>query len=241
VSELQNVAAKVMSKALFPSPKHFKKAMAYGDIVVKLEFLLLDLLNSLFWSSALELTIFVVCLILFMSSPNDMAWFWWFILHVPRGIIGLLLVSKLPRTHDIIKTASIPSDDQMSFDDIFSCMNFAAKEALDHFGAMTKKSLRIYLVLTILCALIDFRYLFVAMNSYGEEKQPYREVTMLISSLSFFIIDVQYLIWLKSLNQRIPTYLSASISPLVYGVLEAAYEAIGKIIRDQREKREIEL
>ena len=51
---------------------------------------------------------FLLGFILFCSSPNLMAYIWMHIFHVPRAIIGVFLLEKLPKSHDIVAQIRIP-------------------------------------------------------------------------------------------------------------------------------------
>ena len=39
---------------------------------------------------------------LFCSAPSLLAYMWLHVFHVPRGILGLNLIARMPRSHDII-------------------------------------------------------------------------------------------------------------------------------------------
>lgn len=92
-----------MSRAVLPSKAHVKQGLRMLDLGIKVEFLLSDLISVLFWSSSLDILFFLLGLVMFIIDSSDMAAFWWFTPHVVRGVIGVLLVSWLPKTHDIIK------------------------------------------------------------------------------------------------------------------------------------------
>ena len=61
--------------------------------------LLYDLSSYLFWGSMAELGAFVFSLVLFFTDAGQMAAIFFFIFHIPRGILGLLLVKKMPISH----------------------------------------------------------------------------------------------------------------------------------------------
>ena len=56
----------------------------------------------------MEVAMFMLGLILFLSQFSLMWFIWLHILHVPRAVIGFLLMHRLPRTHDIIADVDIP-------------------------------------------------------------------------------------------------------------------------------------
>ena len=78
------------------------------DLIVKIEFIMLEIVSNVFWSSVIEIQLFTLFLILFFFIPSELMGVWWFLPHLFRGALGLLLLKTLPQTHDIIKNANIP-------------------------------------------------------------------------------------------------------------------------------------
>jgi hypothetical protein len=96
------------------------------DLIVKIEFIMLELISSIFWSSVIEIQLFTLFLILFFIMPSELATVWWFIPHLIRGTIGLLLLKTLPQTHDIIKNANIPPEQRLKSEEIFDLLTNAS-------------------------------------------------------------------------------------------------------------------
>jgi hypothetical protein len=55
--------------------------------------------------------------------------------------------------------------------------------------------------------------------------------------VSFLIIDFYYIIWLTSLKERIPSFISAGFLQASLGVLDFFYEKLGKYLDTQRLRR----
>lgn len=125
------------------------------DLIVKIEFIMLEVISNLFWSSAIEISVFILILIVFFMLPSELGTVWWFSPHVLRGLIGLLLLKTLPKTHEIIKNANIPPDLKLKSEEIFEILTNTSQNALDHFTKVSRMSLTGYFVLTILCSIID--------------------------------------------------------------------------------------
>lgn len=144
-----------MSRAVFPTNFHLKQSFSIMDLIVKIEFIMLEVISNLFWSSIIELNIFLLLLIMFFLIPSELGTVWWFTPHLLRGLIGLLLLKTLPRTHDIIKNANIPPDLKLKSEEIFEILTNASQNALDHFTKVSRLNLTGYFVLTVLCSIID--------------------------------------------------------------------------------------
>lgn len=85
-------------------------------MAIKVEFILLELVANLFWGSLLEVLVFAFLLSLFITDPTELGAIWFFAPHVGRGVLGFGLVRGIPKTHEIIKSASIPADEKLSID-----------------------------------------------------------------------------------------------------------------------------
>jgi len=72
------------------------------DLGVKLEFLNLELTSNMFWCSFGEIYLFTMAFVFFIVDSSEMGSVWWFLFHLVKGIIGLILLKYLPKTHEII-------------------------------------------------------------------------------------------------------------------------------------------
>jgi len=80
--------------------------------------MLFELSSSVFWVSFFELTFFFVSFVLFLTSPKMMPSIWLHALHIPRAIIGAVLVWKMPNTHDMLAESPLPLNDKIPLEDI---------------------------------------------------------------------------------------------------------------------------
>ena len=151
----RKIGAKLLSRAVFPTNSHLKQSFSTMDLIVKIEFIMLEMISNLFWSSIIELNVLLLILILYFLLPSELGTVWWFSPHLLRGSIGLLLLKTLPKTHDIIKNANIPPDLKLKSEEIFEILTNASQNALDHFTKVSRLNLTGYFVLTILCSIID--------------------------------------------------------------------------------------
>jgi hypothetical protein len=61
---------------------------------------------------------------------------------------------------------------------------------------------------------------------------------MLMATVSYLLIDVHYLIWLNSLESRVPTFISASFSQASLGTMDTFYKRIGEFIHVQQIRKQ---
>ena len=69
------------------------------DLAIKIEFILLELVSNMFWSSVLELGVFTVMLLIFVADSTELGMIWFFTPHIVRGIVGLMIMKGLPTGH----------------------------------------------------------------------------------------------------------------------------------------------
>lgn len=235
------VGVAILSRVLLPSKQHLKQALTYMDMAIKVEMILIELLSSMFWSTVTELVTFTVALLLFLTDSEELGPIWWFSPHVLRALIGFTILRSLPRTHDIIKNANIHPTEKMSFEQIFESITRAAQEALDHFTALTRYSLLGYFGLTLLCFAIDLVSLLAAIKDFAGTQSPYADTTLLMVSLTLVIVDLYYIVWVSSLANRVPPYISAGFTQAVVGTLDFMYQRVGEKLDQQKEKRQRQL
>ena len=96
------------------------------DLGIKVEFLLFEFVATLFWSSVLELGAFILVFVMYIEDPTELGAIWFYTPHIARGIIGLFIMRGIPKTHEIIKNASIPADQKLKNDDIVLYLTRAA-------------------------------------------------------------------------------------------------------------------
>ena len=55
----------------------------------------------MFRLSVLEISMFVLSLLLFFTDPVEMAYIWYHLGHCVRGAIGLVIYKNIPRSHEM--------------------------------------------------------------------------------------------------------------------------------------------
>jgi hypothetical protein len=67
--------------------------------------------------SILELYLFIVGVFVFFRLYSKMGNFWLFLPHLARGLLGLVLHQKIPKSHDIVKDLHFELlEDNVGFD-----------------------------------------------------------------------------------------------------------------------------
>ena len=61
--------------------------------------------------------IYLFAMMIWLTNINGLSTLWLHIFHIPKGVIGLMLVLKTPNSHDLIpKGVDIPQSEKLAFD-----------------------------------------------------------------------------------------------------------------------------
>jgi len=97
------VSGALLAKAFLPSPVEVKQCLVYTDLAMKMQMIIFDLSSSLWWSSLGEIIIwFPFSFFVFCVDAERMGFIWMFIPHLVRAALGLLIIKKMPTTHEMV-------------------------------------------------------------------------------------------------------------------------------------------
>lgn len=195
------------------------------DLAVKIEFIMLELTNNMFWCPYSELLLFIIGILFFLVDSKEMGPIWWFLPHIVKGLIGILLLRAIPKTHEIIKNANIAPNSKLSIEDTFDTLLKSAYTGLDHFTTNMKKNLKIYFGMTILTLVIDLLVWLTSIKDMGtKDVSPYGDTALLALSTCYVILDGYYIAWINSLKHRVPPYVSAAVMQAALGTMDRFYD-----------------
>ena len=105
---------------LKPTGAQVQKGLKYFDLGLKLEIILFEFQSLIFWTSIFELFFFVLYLMLYVKVVDGLGEFFFSIPHPIRGIAGIFIHKRLPRSHHIISQLKIqkPRDGILRFDTV---------------------------------------------------------------------------------------------------------------------------
>jgi len=181
---------------------------------------------------------FFCLFILFCTAPKSMAIIWITAAHVPRGVIGALLLKQLPKSHEIIedvKFDDIPAT-QMSVETVTEKIKFSLTIQFMILAENNKKWLTIYSLLTTLCYLLDGLTFIIVLRQFTKvEGKEHSEMIMLFACLFNFGIDMFYFLWVMVLRGRLPPSIGGLISDAVFGYTKKlTRELYGNLDQNQR-------
>ena len=85
----------------------------------KVEIKFNSLIRLIYNTSIFEITLWVIGFILFIASPKDMYLIWFLVVHIAKGILGMVLLNRMPKTHEILENvAQNPNFDENKIIDL---------------------------------------------------------------------------------------------------------------------------
>ena len=181
----------------------------------KVEIKFNSLINLIYTSSILEFTIWFFGFLVFIASPKNLYLIWLLIGHIGKGIIGLYLLRQMPKTHDIIENlAQNPSFDESK---IIELIQKQIRDSFMEKWSANKKHFFAYMVITIVCIVIDFIMFIVQVAVFGKDEWILMQTCMLFIMVVFIVLDVIYFLWIISLQFTLPEEVLNPIKKAVFG------------------------
>lgn len=96
------------------------------DLSYKTEMIFYQLHGIIFWCSAIDVFLWVFLLFAFFAVPGNL-WAVWFLAgHPARGVLGMILLKHLPKTHEIVEDIDLSdlSQNEMTVEKITDKIKF---------------------------------------------------------------------------------------------------------------------
>lgn len=155
---------------------HFFKFLIYNT---KIEINYEKIQSYLYWGSITEFAVWLVLLALFISDPSSMAINWLFVYHVARGSIGIIIICKIPKTHEVLE--DMGEFENSSLEEVQRGLESKYALLLQKADIVLKPLLMAYFIITIISLLVDIIiFLKIADELYITEVE-YRNYFVLIS------------------------------------------------------------
>ena len=118
LSEDLSLISDAVSQEFHPIQKNgklFKFILYTTTVEIKFN----SLIRLIYNTSILEIALWILGFTLFVASPRDMYLIWFLIVHIAKGILGMLLLNKMPKTYEILENvAQNPNFDENKIIDL---------------------------------------------------------------------------------------------------------------------------
>lgn len=109
----KGVSVSLAAKIYFNTAENVTQQLKALDLCLKSEILFFELSSVVYWTSQLELIVFYFATVVWISQVSALAIIWLHIVHIPRAICGIMLVVRMPNTHDLISDVDLPPKDKI--------------------------------------------------------------------------------------------------------------------------------
>lgn len=185
-----------------------------------MEIVLFELHSMLYWVSIYEIIFFVLAFLMYLKLVTMMGIIFLFTPHFFRGILGLFVNRKLPRSHQIIKDLDMPRKEEatfLKFEEVHKTMKTQTQAHFYNYYQELNCPLQAYLAITILCTSLDVLSLFANLASFGKRGSEDQGVIVFLLSLVFLGFNLYWFSWGYQLRQRFPDYIGKLLQSGISG------------------------
>jgi hypothetical protein len=178
---------------------------------------------------------FILGLILFIGSPGNMAYIWLHVGHFARGLIGFAILSRLPKSHDVVDELEIPETNDGSHYTIESISDLLKSSVSKIFIRQVescRKFVLSYAILTWICLTLDLIEFLIHYVRFGYPGGEHSDLAMLFLTVIFLGFDIFYLAWAIQAKDKFPAVIADAVSKALLGSVEKInlqlYETVKK-------------
>jgi uncharacterized membrane protein YbhN (UPF0104 family) len=182
-------------------PKKKNRTLQYYKLLLyamKMEIKVHEFLDLVRFSNQSEISLWILSLVLYFNSPptftNPFVWF--HIIHIIRGLMGMILMLKLPKSYKLVEAMNVDDDmmEKRLFNDIVR--DVAKREVLEKLQGM-KGFLIAYFILTFINFVIDVIDLFYCLAYIDKDDLSVNSQVIILTSLivAFLYLSILILIF----------------------------------------------
>jgi hypothetical protein len=149
----------------------------------KIEIKTNSLIKMIYTTSLFEIFLWIVGFLLFMEAPGDLYLIWVLIVHLGKGILGIVVLNRLPKTYEIIENLSKNPNFEES--KIMDMINTQIRETFIDKWNQNKRVFLFYLIATLVSLLIDIVIFIVEIFVFGNRDSFIMQTSLLTISFVF--------------------------------------------------------
>ena len=130
-------------------------------------------------------------------------------MHAGRGVLGFILLKKLPASHTILSNIKVSSGSKkVPFEEITKHVVKTGQEAFVKFKNDVGKILLVaYAGLTAGSFIIDLVAFFIQAARFNHDRTAFADTTLLAMSCVFICCDLYYVIWMVASASKFPVFM----------------------------------
>ena len=181
----------------------------------KIEIKFNSLIKLVSRTSLFELGFWVFGFFLFIASSSDMWLIWLLVLHIFKGVYGILLLEAIPKTQDIIET--VASKPNVEEDKIMELIQEEIKNSFSKKWTDNKGKFFCYFITTIISVFIDIIIFIVQIAAFGKDEWILMQTCMLFIMLVFIISDIIYFLWFFTIKFSLSEDIYDAVRKAIFG------------------------
>jgi hypothetical protein len=191
--------------------KLFKYILYTSKIEIKSN----SFIKMIYSTSIMEVALWSIGLLLFIATPKNFYMIWVLIVHLFKGILGLILLNHIPKTYEIMD--ALYKKENLDEENIMQSIDQIVKDTFLERWNENKTKLFIYFLFTLFCLLTDCIIFFVQLFLFGNQNYFLMEITILFIILIFFFSDIIYFLWFITLRFTFPAEMVNPIYNAITG------------------------
>jgi hypothetical protein len=164
-----------------------------------------------YWVSLTEILTFCFAILCWLKIIDQMGAVILFFPHLFRGITGLMINKKFPRSHHIVEDVEWLGENaaknQLSFENVKSQLTYNFSKIYIEAYTENKKYLNLYLAFTWMSWFLNFGVFFVLMKNYGTPGEEDAEMILLLILIVYVICSLQWLSFAIQIKYRLPEHI----------------------------------
>lgn len=148
--------------------------------------------DLLYWVSLLEIFLYIISILLFISSPSNFYIFWTFTTHAARGVIGMLLLFRIPDSH--LSVENIDAFDSSSIESLQEQMASNYITLLQNNESRIKPFLIVYFILTLVNIVVDIIVFAYLIAKWDNQEYSLSNIIGLLLIVIFFSMILNMLL-----------------------------------------------
>lgn len=230
---LVSVSEKLDSEEFKPIQKDCK-LFKYILYTTKIEIKFNNFINLIYNTSLCEIGFWILGFLLFLASPKDLYLIWVLIVHLGKGILGLILLGIIPKTYELLE--NVIEDPNFKEDMIIEQIQNEIKESFFNKWESNKSTFLVYAIFLVICFILDIIIFLVQLFKFGNDEWILMQTCILVFILIFIISDVIYVLWFITLNFSLSQEMINPVKNAIFGsVKDLKNYALNKLKRNNQE------
>ena len=180
-------------------------------------------LNSLLINvSTLELYMFILGSFCFIQLFSRIKNFWFFLPHLFRAILGLIINRKLPKSHELVAALHFEQVEvNVGFDLAHKKIRTDMQNLFVEKVQPIHRYFKCYLLMTCLAGILDFINLIIVVLHYSMPGYEYEEMTMLVFTIMFWLTNLYWIGFVYLLSFKFPDYIQKNFKKALLGIFSS--------------------